>query len=140
MGRTTDVVRPLSARRLHQRGDLGMAPWPLIALASFVAGTLVAMAHGYGYHRDELYFLVAGQHLAWSYPDQGPVTPLIARVMSDIAPHSLTLLRTPSALLAAGSVVLSGLTANEFGGSRRAQIIAAACTAAAPMVLSVGHL
>jgi hypothetical protein len=32
---------------------------------------LIVFAGGYGYHRDELYFLVAGEHLAWAYPDQG---------------------------------------------------------------------
>lgn len=78
---------PLAAQRL--------ALWPLVALASVLVGALIAMAHGYGYHRDELYFLVAGEHLAWSYPDQGPLTPLIAHLMSEIAPASLTVLRVP---------------------------------------------
>jgi len=57
-------------------------------LGGLVAAVSTAFAHGYGYHRDELYFLAAGRHLAWSYPDQGPVTPVLARVMSAIAPHS----------------------------------------------------
>lgn len=71
-------------------------------LAGAVAVVLVAFASGYGYHRDELYFLAAGKHLAWAYPDQGPVTPLIARAMSELSADSLTVLRLPSAL-AAGS-------------------------------------
>ena len=58
----------------------------------------------YGYHRDELYFLASGQHLAWGYPDQPPLVPLVARLMSDIAPDSLVLLRLPSAL-AGGALV-----------------------------------
>jgi 4-amino-4-deoxy-L-arabinose transferase-like glycosyltransferase len=109
-------------------------------IAAAVVAVLVAFASGYGYHRDELYFLAAGHHLDWAYVDQGPVTPLIARVMSDIAPDSLTMLRLPSALAAGGIVLLTGLLAREFGGSRRAASIAAACAAVASVVLVTGHL
>jgi hypothetical protein len=75
-------------------------------LVGLIAGTvtvvLVAFASGYGPHRDELYFVAAGRHLAWGYADQGPLTPLLARATSVIARDSLTVLRLPSAL-AAGS-------------------------------------
>ena len=111
-----------------------------VAIAAAVAVLLVAFASGYGYHRDELYFLEAGQHLAWAYADQGPITPLIARAMSEIAADSLTVLRLPSALAAALTVLLTGLLARELGGSTRGQWIAAACAAVASIVLFTGHL
>ena len=57
---------------------------PVIAAAVIVL--LVALASGYGYHRDELYFVAAGEHLDWGYADQGPLTPLVARAMSELAP------------------------------------------------------
>src|SRR3954471_5419290 len=101
---------------------------------------LVAFAGGYGYHRDELYFLEAGRHLAWSYADQGPVTPLIARAMDTIAPDSLTVLRVPSAIAAGLTVLLTGLLARELGGGRRAQLIAAGCAAVGVIVLFTGHM
>src|SRR3954462_8013109 len=85
-------------------------------LGAAVTVVLVVFAGGYGYHRDELYFLEAGHHLAWSYADQGPVTPLVARLMSDIAPGSLTVLRIPSAIAAGLVVLLTGLLAGELGG------------------------
>jgi 4-amino-4-deoxy-L-arabinose transferase-like glycosyltransferase len=101
---------------------------------------LVAFASGYGYHRDELYFLAAGERLDWAYTDQGPLTPLIARAMNELAPDSLTVLRLPSALAAGVTVLLTSLLARELGGGRRAQWIAAACGAVAVIVLFTGHL
>ena len=111
----------------------------VLAVAGVVVAALVAFASRYGYHRDELYFLAAGRHLAWGYPDQGPLTPLIARAMSAIAPGSLTVLRVPSALAAGATVLLTGLLARELGGGRRAQSLAAACAAVAVIVLFTGH-
>jgi len=111
--------------------------------ALVAAGTtvlLVAFASGYGYHRDELYFLAAGKHLAWAYADQGPLTPLIARAMDEIARDSLTALRLPSALASGATVLITGLLARELGGSRRAELLAASCAAVASIVLFTGHL
>src|SRR5215207_6382670 len=112
----------------------------MLGIAAAVVLLLVSFASGYGYHRDELYFLAAGKHLAWGYADQGPLTPLIARAMSEIAPDSLTVLRLPSALSAGLVVLITGLLAREFGGGPRAQAIAAASAAVGVIVLFTGHL
>lgn len=112
----------------------------MLVVVTAVVVVLLAFASGYGYHRDELYFLAAGRHLAWGYADQGPLTPLIARVMSEVSSGSLTVLRIPSALAAGATVLLAGLLAREFGGSRRAELVAAGCTAVASLVLFDGHL
>jgi 4-amino-4-deoxy-L-arabinose transferase-like glycosyltransferase len=101
---------------------------------------LVAFASGYGYHRDELYFLAAGDHLAWGYADQGPLVPLIAHAMTEVAADSLTVLRLPSAVAAGVTVLLTGLLARELGGGRRAHVIAASCAAVGVIVLFSGHL
>jgi 4-amino-4-deoxy-L-arabinose transferase-like glycosyltransferase len=112
----------------------------VLLIAAAVVLVLIAFASGYGYHRDELYFLAAGRHLDWSYADQGPVTPLIARAMSDLSADSLTVLRIPSALAAGAIVWLTGLLARELGGRSRAETIAAACAAVGSVVLFTGHL
>jgi 4-amino-4-deoxy-L-arabinose transferase-like glycosyltransferase len=109
-------------------------------MAAAVTALLVAVSAGYGYHRDELYFVAAGQHLDWGYADQGPLTPLVARAMSELAPGSLTVLRLPSAFAAGLVVLLTGLLARELGGGPRAQRIAAACAAVGVIVLFSGHL
>lgn len=113
---------------------------PAIPLAAAVAVVLIAFAGRYGYHRDELYFLAAGEHLAWGYADQGPLTPLVARLMNEIAEGSLTVLRVPSALMTAGIVLLTGALTRELGGGRRAELIAAGCSAVGVVFLSAGHL
>ena len=100
---------------------------------------LVATSTRYGYHRDEMYFIVSGSHPAFGYPDQPPLVPLITWAMQELDPGSLLLLRLPSELVAAATTALAALVAREVGGSRRAQVIAAACTASSGVALAVGH-
>jgi hypothetical protein len=113
---------------------------PLALIAGGVAVALIVFAGEYGYHRDELYFLAAGERLDWGYADQGPMAPAIAAVMDAIAPDSLTALRVPSALATGATVLFTGLLAWELGGGRRAQLIAAACAAVGAVFLISGHL
>src|SRR3954462_10601806 len=110
----------------HARAPFAWSPVGMLSMG--VTALLAAFSGGYGYHRDELYFVAAGHHLDWAYADQGPFTPLVARATSELAPDSLTVLRIPSALAAGAIVLLTGLLARELGGGRRAQVIAAACT------------
>ena len=114
-----------------------LSPW-VYTVAAAQCGALVATASRYGYHRDELYFIVAGSHPALGYPDQPPLVPLLCWAMHTMTP-SLTLLRLPSALASAATIVLSALVAREVGGGRRAQLVAAACTAVSGFALAVGH-
>ena len=111
----------------------------LLGVAGLLVAVLVATSWRYGYHRDELYFLAAGRHLAWGYPDQPPLTPLILRVADVLGRGTLVAVRVPSALAAAATAVLAGLTAAEMGGGRRAQLIAAGCVAVSAFTLVTGH-
>jgi len=105
-----------------------------------LAAVLLATASRYGLHRDELYFIACAHHLSWGYPDQGPLTPLIAAAMTALAPGSSWALRLPSALAAALTVRLAGRTAQELGGQHRGQLLAECVTAVASIVLVTGHL
>lgn len=104
-------------------------------------GLLLFLTGGrYGYHRDELYFIVAGGHPVFGYVDQPPLVPLLAHAMEAISGGSLVLFRLPSAIAAGVTVLLTGLIAHQLGASRRGQILAAACMGVASYTYAVGHL
>lgn len=113
---------------------------PTVILGATVFLVLMIGSGGYGPHRDELYFLAAGEHLSIGYPDQGPLTPAIAALVGQVAPESLLALRVAPALAIAVIVVLTALIARELGGSLRAELIAAACVAVGSVFLITGHL
>ncbi len=141
MSEGTHVVRAGS-----QPGESGpaalpaLAVKPVLAIAVVLTGLLIAFSDRYGYHRDELYFIECGKHLAWGYPDQPPFVPLVARLMTTLAPGSLVALRLPSALAGGVLVLLTGLLTRELGGRRAAQALACAVIALAPVVTGASHL
>ncbi|MFG3700969.1 glycosyltransferase family 39 protein [Micromonospora sp. NPDC047620] len=119
------------------RGPRATGPWAVAAATTVV---LLLLSGRYGYHRDELYFLLCGRHLDWGYVDQGPLVPALARLTDTIAPGSLVALRTPSAVIGGAAVLLVAAIAREFGAGRGAQTYAAFLAATAGIVLAGGHL
>ncbi len=101
---------------------------------------LLATANRYGFHRDELYFIEAGHHLAWGYVDQPPLTPLLGHISQAVFGSSPRALRVPSVLIGMTLVVLSASLCRHLGGTPRARILAAASTALAAVVLAVTHI
>ncbi|MBB5069207.1 glycosyltransferase family 39 protein [Saccharopolyspora gloriosae] len=113
---------------------------PVSAIAALTGLLLVLISGRYGYLSDELYFLAAGKyHLAWGYMDQQPLVPLLAAGIDAVLPGSLLALRLPAALLTAFGICCTALLAREFGGDRRAQVLAAAACALSPWLLLSGH-
>jgi 4-amino-4-deoxy-L-arabinose transferase-like glycosyltransferase len=103
------------------------------------AVVLLAMAPFYGPHRDELYFVSAGQRLAWGYPDQPSFTPFLARLATEVAPHHLVALRLPALLGAIGIVLLAAHFARLLGAGRGGQVLSAVVVATSALVMAVGH-
>ena len=112
----------------------------LAVIAAAFAAVLVAAAGGYGYHRDELYFIVIGGHPALGYVDQPPLVPLLAHAMDALSGHSLVWLRVPSALAGALLVAVTGLIAREFGAGRGGQSLAAGSVAVSFVLVGAAHL
>lgn len=114
--------------------------WPVVGCVSVATcAVLLATADGYGYYRDELYFRLLADRPAWGYVDNGPATPLLARLGMAVFGDTVWALRVPCALLTAVTVVLVASLARELGGSARAQSLAAAGAAVSLFPLMIGH-
>ncbi|GLY68978.1 ArnT family glycosyltransferase [Amycolatopsis taiwanensis] len=117
-----------------------LAKGPVLGIAGIVAVAHLAFSPLGGYWIDEVYLLAIGKyHLDWGYVDQPPLAPLIAAAMDWIAPGYLPVLRLPAVLATAALVVLTALLAREFGGDRRAQVLAAGAGATGLWTAIVGH-
>ncbi len=109
---------------------------PLICALVTLGLHLAGNPH-YGFFRDELYFIICGQHPQWGYVDQPPGAPLMAAA-SQMFGHSLFLLRAGPALFAAAAVYVTCLLAVEMGGGAFAQILAALAVFFAPVLMNFG--
>jgi len=119
---STTVVRPTDpSLRAAVRLALLFAA---IKLAIHVAANLWESHIGYGYFRDEMYYLLCGRHLAWGYVDHGPIVAVQARLSELLFGRSLAGLRLLSALAGAARVFLTGILAWALGGRRPAQGLA----------------
>ena len=97
-----------------------------IAAANFVGHMLVA--GNYGYFRDELYYIVSGQHLQMGYVDFPPMIAYVAAILNYLAGDALVVIHVVPALAGAALVFVAGMTARELGGNRWAQALSAVAT------------
>ncbi|MCU1319786.1 MAG: hypothetical protein JWP98_1304 [Edaphobacter sp.] len=131
----TTVVRPtnLSLRAALQLALLFAA----IKLILHIAANLWEAHIGYGYFRDELYYIICGRHMAWGYVDHGPGVALQAKLSLAIFGKSLAGIRMLSALAGTGRVFLTGVLAWSLGGRRPAQALAMIGVLVAPQYLAL---
>ncbi len=130
-GTIAELAVPQGERRRRER-----LAWRPVLVVVAVAGAIhLAVATRFGWHRDEFYYVISGQHLAWGYPDQPPLTPLLARLAAEL-PGGVLPLRILAIAAQLGCILLAGTLAAEFGGRARAQTVAAASVATA--VIFVG--
>ena len=117
----------LSSRLFSRKALLGdKAILAYIAAVGFVGHVLVA--GNYGYFRDELYYIVSGQHLSFGYVDFPPMIAFLAAALNFIAGDSLLSIHVVSSLVGAFLVFVSGMIARELGGARRSQVLTAVAT------------
>lgn len=113
---------------------------PVLLVAAATVALHLAFATGYGYHRDELYFLAESKRLGWGFVSEQPFTPAIGRLSRMLFGDSLVGLRLWPALAGAGVVVIAAVLAHAFGGRTAAQLTAGICTGTATISLTLFHL
>src|SRR5215831_11997307 len=134
--RVVPVVPPAQQSPDSRSGRVPALVW--VIGAAFVAVEL-AVSGRYGFQQDELYFIVAGRHLAFGYVDQPPIVPLFTRI-TGILGVSPTAVRIIPALASGAVVVMAARFAALFGGGRFGQVLAALATACAPVVIGATHI
>lgn len=120
---------------------LAAVPWrAILSISGALATLLLVVAGRPGYLLDELYTRAASEHLDWAQIDQPPLPALVAKLETFLFGDTLFAFRIVPALMAVVLVIFACLIARELGGSRRAQVFAAAATAGSGLAATIGHL
>jgi hypothetical protein len=136
MTTATPLTSTVAASRDSFRSAATLAAgFALAAFLLHIACSIYGSRLGYGFFRDELYFLVCGHHLDWGYVDQPPLVALQARIAEMLFGLSPTGIRILSFAAGAIKVALTGLLTWQLGGGRRAQALAMMAALAAPVFL-----
>src|SRR4029077_19495562 len=98
----------------------------VVAALDFVVHMISAA--NYGYFRDELYYIVSGQHLQLGYVDFPPLIAYLAALIGIVGDDSLFAIHAVPAVVDGILVFVAGMIARELGGGRKAQAIAASAT------------
>jgi Dolichyl-phosphate-mannose-protein mannosyltransferase len=128
------------AFRPVEKAGVAFAAGPVLAVVALKCGLALAVAGRYGWHRDELYYAVAGLHLQGGYVEFPPVTALLAALDRELFGWSLVGLRAIPILAGAGTVIVGALAARELGATRRAQTLAAVMIGFAPGMIATNLL
>ena len=110
-------------------------PAAFVALGVFALHVIAN--RGYGYFRDELYYLACADHLDFGYVDHPPLSIAVLWAVRAVIGDSLSALRLVPALCGALTVLLAGLMARKLGGGRFAQLLAALAAAISPAYLAI---
>ena len=106
---------------------------PLLKLALHLA-----VGAGYGYHGDELYYLVCADHLDWAYVDHPPVSIFVLAVTRLMVGQSVMAIRLVPALAGAVTVFIVGTMARDMEGGPFAMALAMVAVIASPFYLFMG--
>ncbi len=120
----------------------GTPPFSWLAVAVAAATLLLHLVTmtGYGWFRDEFYYLACAARLDWGYVDHPPGVALITALTRLVGGDSIVALRLPPATAHAVTVVLTALLAREMSARTYGQIVAALTVALAPILLGIASI
>lgn len=119
----------------------GSPHWPsLLGIAAVTFILHLLCIGGYGYFRDELYYLECARHFDWGYVDHPPLSVAVLKLFTTFLGEALWVVRLPGILVGCISPILYGLVAYKLGGNRWAQFLAATFAGLAPVYAVVSHL
>jgi hypothetical protein len=95
---------------------------------------------GYGWFRDEFYYIACGERLDWGYVDHPPLVAVVTAITRFLLGDSLVAIRLPAAAAGAATVVVAGLLARELGARRFGQGLAALAVLVATIYLPLHHI
>lgn len=99
----------------------------------------LAALPGYGYFRDELYYVACSERLAWGYVDHPPLSVALLKIVRLVLGDSLWALRVVPAMVGALFVFLAGELVLVLGGGAGAAAIACAAVLGAPVLWAMDH-
>jgi 4-amino-4-deoxy-L-arabinose transferase-like glycosyltransferase len=107
-----------------------------IVLSAATAALHLAVANRYDLFRDELYFIVCGQHPQFGYADQPPLVPLLAAA-GYAAGEQTWIVRLPAVAAAAALVWFVVAFVRLLGGGNGAAWVAGIAAATAPVLMGL---
>lgn len=115
--------------------------WQDLDRAALIPALMVFAVHAvlgarYDIFRDELYFIVCGQHPSFGYVDQPPLVPIMAAALYKLSPAAWCI-RLPVALAAGALVWLAARFCRFLGGYAVSVALAALAAAIAPLLMGL---
>jgi hypothetical protein len=112
--------------------------WTVLGLSALALAIHLAVNAfgGYGYFRDELYYIACSRHPAAGYVDQPPLSLYLLAGVRFLIGDSVFAIRLVPALLAAVSTALVCLLARRLGGGRPAVVLSALAFLCSPYLLA----
>jgi hypothetical protein len=115
------------------RATLGLAA----LFAAVRIGLHVWIGEGYGWFRDEFYYVACTERLDWGYVDHPPLSIALLKLWRALFGDSLVAIRLLPALAGAGTIVATGWMARALGGGPFAQALAMTAALVAPIHLAL---
>lgn len=107
-------------------GDLSIPFY--FAIGKLLVHFITNFFGGYGYFRDELYYLACSNHLAAGYVDHPPFSIYVLKLSTLLFGDSLFGIRIVPALCGAVTVFITGIITKELGGKSYAEFLSCLCS------------